>query len=68
MKTIEIDKLTRKDLREMDPGETVLFIFPNYGKVLSGRTTVIQVSKMENRRYSTAMGDRYEELYITRTL
>lgn len=47
-KTIKADVLTREMIRGIKPGESVIFVLPSFSSVLSARTTIYQVRKLDN--------------------
>lgn len=49
-KTIKADVLTREMIRSIKPGESVIFVLPSFSSVLSARTTIYQVRKLDNAK------------------
>ena len=56
-KTIKADALTRDMIRAIKPGESVIYVLPSYSSVLSARTTIYQVRKLDKVNLTTSTDD-----------
>lgn len=63
---MKIEKVGRKEVREIEPGQTVCFVLPNYAAVESARVTVRQIELLEEKKFRTYSGNYKTELNVER--